>query len=159
MAEALPDPAELLPHQPPMRLIDRVCGWADGRVRVQVTTGPDSAFFRPGLGVPVWAGVEYLGQAAAVWFALATRESSVGAPVAPAPGMLVACRRYESRRGYFPAPAVLTVVAWPVSPMAASLVRFAGEILAGDRLAWGEISVYMGAWGGEVESRGIGGAP
>lgn len=141
MAEALPDVADLLPHQPPMRLLDRVTAWRDGgTVEASVTVSPDAAFYQRGIGVPAWIGVEYLGQAAALAFGLAAREEGG----APRPGMLVACRRFETALAAFPDGSTLTVRAWPGSALTGPLVRFTGEIhLDGAPVATGEVSVYL----------------
>ncbi len=107
--------------------------------------GPRAPFFRPE-GVPAWLGVEYLGQAAAVWFALMARQRNVeGVDALPPPGMLVACRRYRTALGYF-APGVLTVSVQAASMAGGPLVRFAGEIGGGERgglIARGDVSVYL----------------
>lgn len=146
MTEPLPDIARLLPHQPPMRLLDRVVGWEQRRVEAEVDVRAGASFFRPGVGIPAYVGVEYLAQAAAVCFALLARDSEPqGEAGVPRPGMLVACRRYDSLSSAFPDGAVLAIRVWPASSPDGALVRFAGEIHRGGLVASGELSVYSPA--------------
>lgn len=135
-------PADVLPHEPPMRLLDRLtrrhgeCLWA------AVDIGPDAAFYAPPHGVPAWVGLEYLSQTAAASFGVRAR----AAGERPRAGMLVACRRYDAAVAVFPHGATLSVRAWPASSLYGSLVRFEGEIWMDDEvLASGQVSVYMGA--------------
>jgi predicted hotdog family 3-hydroxylacyl-ACP dehydratase len=139
MIERLPEVACLLPHQPPMRLLDRVTSWRDGQLQAEVDVVPGAAFCQPGRGIPAWIGLEYLSQAAAACFGLMA--GAGGTP--PRPGMLVACRRFDTRLASFPEAVTLTVKAWATSPVSASLVRFAGEILLDGPIATGEVSVYL----------------
>ena len=57
---------ELLPHDPPMVLIDRVVSYQNDFVHCQVTIHQDSPFCKNG-SVPSYIGIEYMAQAAAAW--------------------------------------------------------------------------------------------
>ncbi len=141
MSERLPIPADVLPHEPPMRLLDRLtrrqgeCLWA------AVDIGPDSAFYAAPGGVPAWVGLEYLSQTAAAMFGVQARAGGER----PRAGMLVACRRYDAAVALFPHGATLSIRVWPASSLSGSLVRFEGDIsMNGEVLASGQVSVYMG---------------
>ena len=87
---------ELLPHRPPMVLIDEVESFdaASKRLTVRVTITPEQIFFFKGLdGVPNWVAIEYMAQASA---ALAGCWDKHVAPDLPArPGLLLGTRKLE----------------------------------------------------------------
>ena len=56
--------AELLPHDPPMVLIDKVLSYDENSLVAEVAIRPDSAFCGAN-GVPGWVGIEYMAQAIA----------------------------------------------------------------------------------------------
>lgn len=142
MSNGFPDVADLLPHQPPMRLIREVAAW-DGRcLDVLVDVSPSAAFYQAPLGVPAWVGIEYLGQAAAAYFAL-----SAGGGTAPPPGMIVSSRRFTSRVAAFTGGLTLVARVWPTSPFGAALVKFSGELRLNEVVAEGDLAVYLGESG------------
>lgn len=57
---------ELLPHRPPMVLLDEACGMEGDGFKAKVRITPASPFFRDG-GVPAWVGLEYMAQAVAAY--------------------------------------------------------------------------------------------
>ena len=91
---------ELLPHRPPMVLIDAVESFdaATKRLVARVTIGPDQLFCTSD-GVPNWVAIEYMAQAAA---ALVGFYDKVTAPGAPArPGLLLGTRRLDLKLDRF----------------------------------------------------------
>ncbi len=119
--------AELLPHQPPMRLIDAILShdgegvWATRDIR------PDSSFVGAH-GLRACFGLELVAQAAAALLTLVSHESGP-----PRQGMLIASRSFESNLSYYPLHARLLILARLDSPLptddqTSSLVKFAGEI-------------------------------
>ena len=85
---------ELLPHRPPMVLIDAVESFdAEAkRLVARVTIGENQLFF-DGMGVPNWVAIEYMAQACA---ALAGCWDRHVAPDRPArPGLLLGTRKLE----------------------------------------------------------------
>jgi predicted hotdog family 3-hydroxylacyl-ACP dehydratase len=58
--------ADLLPHAPPMVLLDEVLGWDQGRSRVALTIRPGTPFYTHA-GVPAHVGLEYMAQACGVY--------------------------------------------------------------------------------------------
>jgi predicted hotdog family 3-hydroxylacyl-ACP dehydratase len=57
---------QLLPHRPPMILIDRMIDATDAGSTCEVTIGPRTLFMEPG-GVPAFVGLEYMAQAVAAY--------------------------------------------------------------------------------------------
>ncbi|MBO7688429.1 MAG: 3-hydroxylacyl-ACP dehydratase [Kiritimatiellae bacterium] len=91
---------ELLPHRPPMVLIDAVESFdaATKCLVARVTIGPDQLFCTSD-GVPNWVAIEYMAQAAA---ALVGFYDKVTAPGAPArPGLLLGTRRLDLKLDRF----------------------------------------------------------
>ncbi|MBI5545540.1 MAG: 3-hydroxylacyl-ACP dehydratase, partial [Deltaproteobacteria bacterium] len=88
---AFPPPAELLPHTPPMILIDEVLEYQFPHVRCRATIRPDSVFVEDGkvpglvcieymaqtIGAIVGLGARSKGQPIRIGFLLGTREMSV----------------------------------------------------------------------------------
>jgi predicted hotdog family 3-hydroxylacyl-ACP dehydratase len=89
--------ADLLPHAPPMVLLDEVLGWDQGQARVAVTIRPDSPFFEPGQGVPAHVGIEYMAQACGAYAGL--EGLSLGLPVRL--GYLLGTRRFKTAVSWF----------------------------------------------------------
>jgi predicted hotdog family 3-hydroxylacyl-ACP dehydratase len=79
--------AALVPHSGAMVLLDRVVAWDAAAIRCSATSHRDPANpLREGAALPVWAGIEYAAQAAAVHGAL-VREGQ-----APRSGVLARLR-------------------------------------------------------------------
>jgi predicted hotdog family 3-hydroxylacyl-ACP dehydratase len=98
MMRACPYPvAELLPHKPPMVLIDAVRGWEQGRLEASVTIRPGIPFYEPERGVPAHVGIEYMAQACGAYAGL----EAVTAGQAVRVGLLLGTRRYLSTVGWF----------------------------------------------------------
>ena len=55
-------PEELLPHAPPMVLLDRVLEWDDESILAELTIGPSTPFLDVGRGVPAHVGLEWMAQ-------------------------------------------------------------------------------------------------
>lgn len=89
--------AELLPHAPPMILLDRVAGWDTGRLDALVTIQSDSLFYEPGNGVPCHVGIEYMAQACGAYAGLEAKQA--GLPVRI--GFLLGTRHYASQVPWF----------------------------------------------------------
>ena len=82
----------LLPHRPPMVLIDGVEAFDSEAKRVVVSMKVDDSnpFFSDG-GVPSWTAIEYMAQASAALVGL--RDRSLAPDCAPRPGVLLGTRR------------------------------------------------------------------
>ncbi len=94
------DLARLLPHRPPMVLIDGVEVFDPDAKRVVVSVKIDDSnpFFSDG-GVPSWVAIEYMAQASAALVGL--RDRSCAPDCAPRPGMLLGTRRMEVGLSHF----------------------------------------------------------
>jgi|GEM_PF-3329279 len=122
--------AGLIPHAPPMRLLDNVWLANDQQLLATVALHDASPFYVAS-GLPACIGLEYLGQATAAFFTLRQQiASSISeTPVTARPGMLVSSRSYDCQHGFFPVPATLLVDVQPKSaPGAGTLTKFVGHI-------------------------------
>jgi predicted hotdog family 3-hydroxylacyl-ACP dehydratase len=101
--------AELLPHRPPMILLDRLLLHGPGFLEAGVCIRPDSPFVRDG-HVPAWVGVEYMAQACACFAGMEARARGEAARV----GFLLGTREYRTAVVGFDVGATLRVRACPI---------------------------------------------
>ena len=93
---------ELLPHRPPMVLIDGVESFdaAEERLVARVTITENQLFYTAG-GVPNWVAIEYMAQAAA---ALVGCHDNLVAPDRPVrPGLMLGTRKLDLKLARFEA--------------------------------------------------------
>ncbi len=86
----LPPIAELVPHQGPMCLLDRVIAAEGERLSAEVVV-PAQGLFSHADGVGAWVGIEYMAQAVAAWAGWQARAQGH----APRIGLLLGTRRYR----------------------------------------------------------------
>lgn len=98
MTDPIEELKSLLPHRPPMLLLDRLVEADDARVRAAARVAAGGRLVEAGRGLPAWALVEYFAQTAALIYGLKTRET--GAPVAQ--GFLLGTRRLECPVSHVP---------------------------------------------------------
>ncbi|HEX7775982.1 MAG TPA: hypothetical protein VF449_05590 [Parvibaculum sp.] len=96
---------ELIRHRGPMLLIDRLTEASDRHAVAEVRISEKSSFYRAGMGVPAYVGLEYMAQTVAAYDG--AHRASTGEP--PAVGFLLGTRRYVADHDYFPAGALLSV--------------------------------------------------
>ena len=96
--------AEVVPHDPPMVLLDRVLTFDESTLSAEVTIRPDSRFC-DGEEVPGWVGLEYMAQAVAAHAGIEARKR--GEP--PSIGYRLGTRSYRSEVSAFPVGTTLTV--------------------------------------------------
>lgn len=94
----LPPVAELVPHEPPMILVDELVEWSPTRARVRARVRPGGPFVVAGR-MPATILLEYMAQAIAVAEGMRGRVGRVG-PAGPAsgersPGLLLGTRELE----------------------------------------------------------------
>jgi predicted hotdog family 3-hydroxylacyl-ACP dehydratase len=134
-----PPIVELVPHKPPMVLLDRVLSYSTDFVCCAVEIRPDSAFVQDG-GVPAVVGMEYMAQCVAVFAGLNARENGQPARI----GLLLGSRELRFDADLFPVGDRLTVEArrtWGEN----TLGSFACRVLRGtDVLVQGTLNVYQG---------------
>lgn len=86
----LPLISELVPHQGPMCLLDRVIAAEGERLSAEVIV-PAQGLFSHADGVGAWVGIEYMAQAVAAWAGYQARQQSGE----PRIGLLLGTRRYR----------------------------------------------------------------
>ena len=85
--------AELLPHQAPMLLLDKLLDYQGARVRCETRVGARHGLLLDPQGkLPAWVGLELMAQTIAAWAGMRGRER--GEPVRI--GMLLGSRQYQS---------------------------------------------------------------
>nr|WP_294527583.1 hypothetical protein [uncultured Rhodopila sp.] len=107
MAAAFPPIAELLPHAPPMVMLDAVIGHTAESLTAGLTIRADAPFFVPDSGVPCHAGIEYMAQACGAFAGLEAHLA--GKPVRL--GFLLGTRRYQGFVAWLPEGWHVTVTA------------------------------------------------
>jgi predicted hotdog family 3-hydroxylacyl-ACP dehydratase len=141
---ALPDVREVVPHEPPMLLLDRVRSYGNDRISCTVRIGPECLFVEERGAerqVPAVIGLEYMAQCVAAYAGLTARREGQ----APRRGFLVGCRELCLEVEAFSVGDTLDVEArrvWGDS----DLGSFACAVTRDGRtLVSGTLSVYQGA--------------
>ncbi len=96
---------DLIPHRPPMVLIDRILEVGPEHLVSEAVISADKPFLAPDGSLPAWAGIELMAQSIAAYAGAQAR--AAGEPIRV--GFLLGTRRYESSCASFPALAVLTI--------------------------------------------------
>ncbi len=137
-SELIPPMAELLPHRPPMRLIDRVITSSEDSIVCGASVGASGVFADSG-EVPAALCLEYIAQACAAFMGLSARAREE--PVRP--GYLLACRSLDLSVDTLRVGDRLEIrVALTANAAAAS--SFAGEVVrGGTTIARGQVSVVL----------------
>lgn len=141
MSDAFPPIAELMPHTEPMRLLDRVLAHDDVQTRCAVDPARSALFGDAAGRIPVWVGIEYMAQCAAVHGGLRFRERGD----APRPGLFLGSRRLFFRCDDFAPDRALEVVARHAAGGRGRLA-FEAAVLdpdSGTRLVEGRLTVLV----------------
>lgn len=93
---SFPPIAELLPHKPPMLLLDALTLFEEDAAECTVTIRESSTFFEQG-GVPAWVAMEYCAQCIAAYAGLRARQRGGQ----PRMGLLVAARDLTLHTDFF----------------------------------------------------------
>jgi predicted hotdog family 3-hydroxylacyl-ACP dehydratase len=139
MDRAFPPIADLLPHDPPMVLLDTVVDDAAGSLTAGMTIRPDSRFVVAGVGVPAHVGIEYMAQTCGAFAGLEAQRC--GQPVRL--GFLLGTRRYQAFVPWLRLGWRLTVTADLVfreGPMGVFDCQLRHE---GEEIATAQITVYQ----------------
>lgn len=128
---------DLLPHEAPMVLLDRVQSFDGLTLVAEVTIRPDSMFCTE-IGVPAWIGIEYMAQAVAAHAGI----EGLQCGKAPAIGYLLGTRSYRSEVDTFAIGTRLTVHV-EVLFVEHSLGAFACRIDTDRTIASATINVYQ----------------
>lgn len=129
---------ELIPHDVPMVLLDRVVAADDQGLTATVAIRPES-LFAEAAGVPAWVGIEYMGQAIAAWAGVRARQRGEQVRI----GFLVSTRRYEPGCSHFPAGLELTVHVAPVTDNDVGLQVFQCTLSGPGIKILANLNVYM----------------
>ncbi len=128
---------ELLPHDPPMVLLDRVTSFDESTLTAEVEIRADSMFGRDE-GVPGWVGIEYMAQAVAAHAGYKARLDG-GEPEI---GYLLGTRAYKCSVPAFPVGATLQVHIESLF-VEMGLGAFDCRIDMGETIATAKINVYQ----------------
>lgn len=90
--------SELVPHQAPMILVDKLIHVDETSIHTQVTIQADGLFFdKHTQSVPGYVGIEYMAQSIAAWSGYQAKQKGQS----PAIGFLLGSRRYHSECPHF----------------------------------------------------------
>ena len=135
-----PPIVELVPHRPPMLLLDRVLSYDGERVVCETVLGPDSPFAEQG-EVPAVVGIEYMAQTIAAGAGLSARDKG---DQAGRMGFLLGCRNLSITVDSFQVGDRLTIEArrtWGENQIGS----FACKVQRGDEvLVEGALTVFQG---------------
>lgn len=140
---------QLIPHRPPMLLIDQLLEVSANRSSAQVNITPTSSFYVEGKGVPAWIGLEYMGQTAALIAGFQLEQGLVE----PHLGLLLGTRKYSAHTPWFAPGAQLRIICQELAVVGQSLANFTCEIqdLHSDALlASARLTVYRRPHNNEV---------
>ena len=129
--------SELLPHDPPMVLLDRAVSYTESELVAEVDIRPDSVLCEAD-GVPGWVGIEYMAQAVAAHAGFQGRLA--GEP--PKIGYLLGTRSYQSSLAVFPLGVTLKVHIEALF-VEMGLGAFSCRIELDDVIATATINVYQ----------------
>jgi predicted hotdog family 3-hydroxylacyl-ACP dehydratase len=122
---------ELIPHSPPMVLLDRVVSVAVDRLTAELILTSDSKFFNKSLhAVPSWVGIEYMAQAIAALAGL--RAKSIGEPIKL--GFLLGTRKYHMAEKTLPNNQAIQVLVEQLYYDDSGLASFDCQIVSDDKL-------------------------
>jgi len=135
-----PPIVELVPHRPPMLLLDRVLSYDGDCVVCETVLGPDSPFAEQG-EVPAVVGIEYMAQTIAAGAGLSARDKG---DQAGRTGFLLGCRNLSIAVDSFQIGDRLTIEArrtWGENQIGS----FACKVQRGSEvLVEGALTVYQG---------------
>jgi predicted hotdog family 3-hydroxylacyl-ACP dehydratase len=131
--------AELLPHAPPMVLLDAVIASEPGKLSAVVDIRTTSRFYLPERGVPAHVGIEYMAQACGAYAGLEARKA--GKPIRM--GFLLGTRHYASTVSWFQAGERLVVSVIEVLRQGSMGVLDCRIERAGAEVATARLNVYQ----------------
>lgn len=119
---------ELLPHRPPMLLIDDIIHIDDSSSQALVHIQSSSPFFEDKAGVPAWIGIEYMGQTAALIAGYQQQRGSTKTQL----GFLLGTRAYSSEVDYFAPESKLLIACEQTAMVGEELATFRCTISQGE---------------------------
>ncbi len=130
--------AELLPHDGPMVLLDRLVSASDNDLLAEVAIRPGIPFAGDNGNVPAWLGIEYMAQAIGALTGL--KKNAQSAPINT--GYLVSCRDYRCTVPEFACGSLLLVQVTEKLVLDDRIGAFDCEIRAQTKIASARLSVY-----------------
>ncbi|GGO65896.1 MULTISPECIES: ApeP family dehydratase [Bowmanella] len=132
---------DLIPHRPPMVLIDAMVAYDEQHAKCRVCIHPQVNFFDSALnGVPAHVGMEYMAQTIAAFAGAQARDA--GEPISV--GFLLGSRKYECLHSHFANGTELLVSVEQLHREASGLGVFDCRIeAAGMVLAQAKINVFQ----------------
>jgi len=115
---------ELLPHRPPLLLLDKCVSVSNQHSQSQVMVTQQSPFFLAPGGIPAWIALEYMGQTAAL---IAGYQLEQGV-IAPHVGFLLGARKFKALVSCFKAGQQLNVSCKELAVVGDSLATFDCEV-------------------------------
>ena len=138
--QIFPELIEIIPHRPPMVLLDAITEVGVDFISTSVRIHENSLFYERGSGVPIWVGLEYMAQTAAALIGDEGKRNGGDIKL----GFLLGSRRYETSTSYF---TLGTKIYIKVTRLfqEGELGQFQCSITDqhGQELAWANISAFM----------------
>ena len=100
-----PNIERLVPHKPPMLLVDRIVGEAGETTLAEHTVTTDNLFLIPGKGVPTYVAFEMMAQGICATDGLRRFRRGQG----PELGFLLGCRKFAASRNWLQPGETLTL--------------------------------------------------
>ncbi len=135
----MPSVVDLLPHKPPMVLLDELTHAEPMYVETCVTICDNSPFYQETLGVPVHVGLEYMAQACGVYAGLESRAHGKEIRM----GFLLGTRNYSATIQAFKLGDTLTVTAREVLRQDQMGVFDCTILLVGALVAQAQLTTYQ----------------
>ncbi|MGF1748685.1 hotdog family protein [Vibrio cionasavignyae] len=137
---SLPPIEQLLPHDAPMILVDRVIDVQDESVHCQVDIGDHHLFFDPATQTtPAYVGIEFMAQSVAAWSGFHAKSKGETPPI----GFLLGSRRYQVDYEHFKQGQTLDIHAEKVIEDSGMAVFSARLELNGEQIASCQLNVYV----------------
>lgn len=121
---------QLVPHRPPMLLINSVLEADDEGLIAKVNPAESSLFIDSEGRVPAYVGIEYMAQAISAWAGLIAHKA--GKPIQL--GFLLGTRRYQARVPFFDLNTPLQIHVREILRDEMNLALFDCQIFAGEML-------------------------
>lgn len=103
------DVQDVIPHRGAMCLLSEIIETSEEKVLAKVNINEHSSFFQASKGVAAHIGIEYMAQAISAW-------ANASSPYEePQIGLLLSCRKYETKQNYYPLNSELIIEAKPLS--------------------------------------------
>jgi predicted hotdog family 3-hydroxylacyl-ACP dehydratase len=129
---------QLIPHRPPMVLVDRLDGFTHNSVDCSLTV-TDSLAFVTEEGLPAWVGLEVMAQSVAAWSGAVALSGNRPINV----GFLLGTRKYRSYTAVFALGSELKIHGEELLQDAGMLVFECTIMLQGEVVAEAKLTAYL----------------